>query len=47
MSKQEKPNSRWNAGNERYTKEAEQYIYAQFREEPDWYNGARVKKKKS
>ena len=45
MSKQEKPNSRWVRGNERYDKKTLDYIYSHYREQPDWYNGARVRKK--
>ena len=46
MSKTGKPNSRWNRGNERYTKPILDWIYDAIHEQPGWWKGARVRKKK-
>lgn len=46
MSKKSKPNSRWNKGNERYTKDVELWILSVFPETHGWYHGAKVYKSK-
>ena len=42
MSRKDKPLSRWNAGNERYTEEQLAYIARKYHEQPGWHKGARV-----
>jgi hypothetical protein len=42
MSKEKKPLSRWNTGNERYTKDQLDYIYRHYHEQPGWRKGAKV-----
>jgi hypothetical protein len=41
VSKKDKPKSRWNAGNERYSKAMEGDL-KKYRESEGWRNGARV-----
>lgn len=41
MSKKDKPNSRWNAGNDRYPKTLD---LSKYRGTPDWRNGAKINK---
>ena len=43
MSKKDKPKSRWNAGNVRYTKEQQAEIDKVLREARGWHKGAKVK----
>lgn len=45
MSKEDKPKSRWNAGNPRYTKEQQSVNDKLLRGQHGWRNGARVWKK--
>ncbi len=42
MSRKNKPNSRWNAGNERYPKAQLVEIARRYHEQPGWHKGARV-----
>jgi hypothetical protein len=45
VSKKDKPGSRWNVGNERYTTPQQAINNKLLREQPGWHRGAKVSRR--